>query len=852
MDSPRDAALAFLDAGLQPVPIADDGSKHPPFAWSALRRERATTAIVDGWFRGHPGRGVGIVCGSISGDLVAIDADVSGERPGWPLLEAAVAGIGGELAAGWERAKAGWLDETPSGGRHVLVRIPGADIGNAKLAAPRNGGVYVETRGEGGLVVCPPSSGSVHPTGRPYAMVAGGPSSIATLSLDWWQAFVEACDTFDERTDPSLDATPRGPTWTGNGSDTRPGADFNRRTDWRSLLEDRGFTVTRHHHDRLRFRRPGKTEGESGTVFLHAGMDGCGLLKMWSTGVPGLEGEGVYSPFGFYAALSHGGDHRAAARELGRLGYGEQRVPSPFVTITTDWSGSGPVPSHNGATHDMSATAAADLAAPSHPANVRPIRGDAVPPAEGEDIEAVVQAGDVKVRVTDTGNADRLADRIRGRFAWVEQRNGWYRHDGTVWRPSTKREVYEEARASVEELWPLVPMVAGKDERKALGRHVSQSEGQRRIEAAVSLCRSRPGIPVDDDELDADPHLLNAANGTIDLRAGTLRPHRPGDLITKKAAAAFDPGAQAPTWQAFLSRILPDPDVRSFVQEVLGYGIAGLTTQMIPIAWGRGANGKSTLVDTVMSVLGDYAIQSPIETFMQDRRDSGGPSPELARLQGSRLVFASEGGAGQRLNVGRLKMLTGGERIAARRLYADTVEFEPTHTVWLSTNHRPIVPGDDPALWRRVRLVPFTQVIPESEQDPALRDRLLAEAPGILAWLVEGHARVAASGGRIAAPAAVLAATAEYRSDNDEIGEFILARCIEEPRARATAKELYDAYKAWVIETQGDAAEPVKVRTFGLNLLQRGFDKDHTRGGAVYRGVRLRQAGDGASDREAF
>lgn len=835
-DSTLAAAATFLAHGLQPIPIKADGSKSPALSeWKHLRDRRATDDDLIRWYMDHPERGVGIVCGAISGDLVAIDADVSGDRPGWPMLEAAIAAAGGDLAAGWQEAKAGWLDETPSGGRHVLIRVPGVEIGNVKLAASATGKPFVETRGEGGQIVCPPSGGAVHPTGRPYRLLAGGPDTIATMTPDWWAALVEACATFDERTAHGIEAAPRGTTWNGDGADTRPGTEFNRRASWPALLQEHGFTIVRQSGRMLRVRRPGKTDGESGSVFLDAGAGG--ILVMWSTSVDALEGGGKYSPFGFLTAMRHGGDFAAAGQALAAARGPVLHLNTPARSAQEDRTPmANPAPADAGdpgPRHDGAA------------GNVVDMTGE--PVAAADDLDPIVATGQGSIRLTDIGNADRLAERVRDRFACVlidQTKPRWLHYAGGVWSPSMKGEIQREAKASITEAYAMLPDVEPIEARKALEKHLKASEQATRIAAAISLSVSVPGIAVTDDEFDCDPLLLNVENGTLDLRTGRLRPHDPADRLSKMARVAHDPDATAPAWEAFLSRVLPDPDVRRYVRTLFGFAMTGRTADIVPVAWGRGANGKSTLVDTLQFVLGDYAIQSPIETFMDGKASSSGATPELARLQGARVVFTSEGSEDQRLNVGRLKMLTGGERIAARRLYRDQTEFTPTHTVWISTNHRPIVPGDDAALWRRLQLVPFRVVIPESERDPDLKDKLRAEAPGILNWLMAGYADYVAAG-RFVHPAAVREATEEYRSDNDDVGNFIAKHCIEEPRAREAARVLYDSYRNWVFTEYGQTAEPATAQAFGRNLKQRGYDAKHTRTGKMTLGIRLRRPDEG-------
>jgi len=309
--------------------------------------------------------------------------------------------------------------------------------------------------------------------------------------------------------------------------------------------------------------------------------------------------------------------------------------------------------------------------------------------------------------------------------------------------------------------------------------------------------------------------MLNVENGTVDL-SGELREHRRENMITKLAPVEYDPDAKAPIFDAFLKRILPSEALRKFMQRAIGYAAAGIVSEeVLVILYGTGANGKSTLVNIIMEALGDYAMQAAPELLLAKR---GSHPTELADLFGARLVASVEVDEGRRLAESLVKQLTGRDPIKARRMREDFWQFDPTHTVFLATNHRPEVRGTDHAIWRRIKLVPFEVTIPESEQDKRLVEKLRKELPGILAWIVRGCLEYQREG--LGEPNEVKEATEGYRAEQDILAAFIEDRCVVHPKAHVGATPLYRTYKDWC----EDAGESQLTQTkFGLQLRERGF-----------------------------
>jgi putative DNA primase/helicase len=358
------------------------------------------------------------------------------------------------------------------------------------------------------------------------------------------------------------------------------------------------------------------------------------------------------------------------------------------------------------------------------------------------------------------------------------------------------------------------------------------------IALAGPLCAAHP------DDFDKDPWLLNLLNGTLDLRSGRLRPHKPQDLITKLAPVQYDPQAKAPTWRAFLERIFAgNQSLIRFVQKTHGYALTGdAREQCLFIEHGAGSNGKSTKQNVISGILGDYACSTPAETLLTKRQEY--IPNDIARLKGARFVTSIESAEGRKLNEPLIKTFTGGDRITARFLHREFFEFMPTFKIFIATNHKPMIRGGDHAIWRRIRLIPFTVTIPEGDQDKELPRKLLTEAPGILNWLIEGCLAWQREG--LGVPDEVRTATEDYRVEMDILTAFITDCCVTGDGYRTGAAYLYGTYRGWCADNRED---PLSQRAFGLALGERGFKKtEDRRGRVVWAGVGLMTPDGGTTD----
>ncbi|ORV86749.1 hypothetical protein AWC11_17055 [Mycobacterium interjectum] len=405
--------------------------------------------------------------------------------------------------------------------------------------------------------------------------------------------------------------------------------------------------------------------------------------------------------------------------------------------------------------------------------------------------------------------AYRLADRYAGQLLHVTGL-GWHKWAGTHWafddRGAAKRAVLAELRQALAESL----------DDKELRADVRKCESAAGVAGVLDLAAALTPFAAAVADLDGDAYLLNVANGTLDLRTLELRPHDPADRITKVSRGAYRADARSQLWTSFLAQVLPDEEVRGFLQRLAGVGLVGAVCEhVLAILTGVGANGKSVLDKAIRYSLGDYACTAEPDLFMH--REGAHPTGEMD-LRGVRWVAVSESDKDRRLAEATMKRLTGGDTIRARRMRQDFVEFTPSHTPLLITNHLPKVSGDDGAVWRRLRVIPFEVVIPEDQQDRELDARLQLEADGILAWAVAGYRDYCTRG--LDEPASVREATDTWHRNSDALGRFIADRCVTGELMRATTAQLHEAFTLW--QTQ-DGCEPMSLRAFGLTLDKRGY-----------------------------
>lgn len=441
--------------------------------------------------------------------------------------------------------------------------------------------------------------------------------------------------------------------------------------------------------------------------------------------------------------------------------------------------------------------------------------------------------------LTDLGNARRFVEQHREDLRNVRVwRRPWLIFDGTRWAPDETGEAERLAKGTVRMLYQEAAHIGDPDSREALLKHAGKSEAAPRVRALLDLAATEPEVAMTSDAFDADEWQLNVENGTLDLRTGELKPHRREDLVTKLAPVEFNAKAKAPRWERFLHEIMPDNELIDFVQRAIGYSLTGDTREeCLFFCYGRGANGKSKFLETIRHVLGDYAQQADFGTF-QTRRGEG-PRNDLARMRGARLISAVEAQGDRGFDETVLKQLTGNDTVVARRLYEEFEEFKPAHKIWLAANHKPVIKEQTEALWRRIRMVPFTVTIPTEQRDKKLGAKLALEASGILNWALAGCRKWRKEG--LGAPTAVVKATKAYREEHDVLGEFLAAKAALDPKAWTSTADLYQAFVGWWAETRGPRSQPFTNTWMGRALGEREdarpSKQHHARG---WRGIALK------------
>lgn len=448
----------------------------------------------------------------------------------------------------------------------------------------------------------------------------------------------------------------------------------------------------------------------------------------------------------------------------------------------------------------------------------------------------------------ETGDADLLAANFAGKIAYDHAESAWYIYTRNYWQPDRKRQVFELLIRDIAPLYLHAAAIAQSNKEtelvKELTARAKALNAYKRINNVLSLATANPRLALTGDEWDTKPWVLGVANGVIDLVTGVYRPGDPKDYIRAHAPVNWE-GLEtpAPKWEKFISEIFNgDVELIAFVQRLLGYAIAGQSTEhILPIFWGEGRNGKSTLLEVLGAVLGSSLAMSSQADALMDKSGGDAPQPFVYAMRGKRLVWASESNEGRRINAGLVKSLTGGDTVNVRTLHTKPVAFKPSWLLLLLTNHKPHMPADDQAIWDRVYLIPFNlrfvddpKANNERKKDACIKDKLLTEAAGILAWLVRGCLEWQQSG--LKPPASVQAATEEYRTEEDTLGLFIADECIESPDVKAKSATLYEQYKIWC----GKCNIPAMSLTAFGKRLARKYERIESHG-IYYLGIGLAQ-----------
>jgi putative DNA primase/helicase len=442
--------------------------------------------------------------------------------------------------------------------------------------------------------------------------------------------------------------------------------------------------------------------------------------------------------------------------------------------------------------------------------------------------------------LNDTGNARRLVQNFGDVIRYCYGMKDWLVWDGTRWRIDNSGQMERFIKATAERIRDEATCFDEKSAAcQAILAHASKSLEQHKIRAAKDNAASEAAIGIEREALDADPFLLNVANGTIDLRTGELLPHFKGNFITQMAHVSYDPEASYPEWMAFLLEIMDgDEELVEYLQRVVGYALTGdISEQCVFICYGRGANGKSTFIETIHALFGDYSQSTKFSTFTEKGDHA---LAILAGFEKTRLVTASETRAEAALAEDLIKEITGGEAITAKALYKMPFTYHPQFKLILSANHRPPIRHQDHGTWRRIRLIPFEVTIPKHQQRRDLPDVLRDELPGILTWAVQGC--LAWQQGRqdggdgLKTPEVVLHATEEYKNDMDTIADFLRDKFVLDASYKVEQKRVFPMYQEWN-QANGNRYTMNK-RNLNEALIERGFTLRPSNGKKWYVGLK--------------
>ena len=758
-DDMLSTAIAMRNANLSVIPITTDGRKAPHvgpntgYKWGPYQEEIASEEQICAWFDdNHPG--IGVVCGAVSGNLELLEFE--GRATG--LVEDFRELVDKDHPGLLDRILNGYIQQSPSGGLHLLYRIKdGAVEGNKKLAqreayneelteqetdllettGKRARRVLIETRGEHGYLVMAPSHGSVHESGKPWTVLNGSVDTIAEITAEERDALHIAASAFDEIPQASFvaDTYTRPDGW--QEGDLAPGEDFNQRATWTEILEPHGWTLVRQDAVRSYWCRPGKRHGISAVC---GGNEGD-FFYCWSTSTA-LPSEQSMSKWRVYTFLNHGGDFTAAARELGGLGYGTPlREPKMSTSDANDW------------------------------ALLTNRSAEQLEEAISEEVARIEQE---TMRRSDDGNAEELIKAHGHEIRYCEERGRWLIWTGQVWR-------WEKEASTVRRFIKIIAR-GYPEEDKADQQHKKYSLSARGIAACLDVAKTVSGIGVKLSDLDNQPLELNTPDGIIDLTTGQVAEHDPSHLHTKitECGPDFAGLAKKNLWTEFLAQTFAGSrdDVIGFMRRMSGYSATGMIGKhILPFCYGTGGNGKGVFLETIQRVLGDYAGTAPNGFLMAQTYAKH--ETEIARLFGMRMVICSEVNQSDRFDEARVKQLTGGDTLTARYMNQDYFDFTPSHKLWLMGNHQPAVDSGGTSFWRRVKLIEFGNTVDEKDMIDDLQGKLVRDCGRIvMAWIVAGAVEYFKEGLQI--PESIQERTENYEHDEDSIGRFIEDCCVIE------------------------------------------------------------------------
>ncbi|MDA8729753.1 phage/plasmid primase, P4 family [Alphaproteobacteria bacterium] len=447
---------------------------------------------------------------------------------------------------------------------------------------------------------------------------------------------------------------------------------------------------------------------------------------------------------------------------------------------------------------------------------------------------------------TDTGNMERFVDHHQGYLRSLGTIKTWLVWDGTRWKPSDYAEVFKFALETVQSIKTEIEQAAGLTDAQNLKKWSVASESNSKTMAMLDMAAKHPSLVAKASSFDKQKMKLNCLNGVVDLGTGQLNQRTSDDLHTKVIGTNFNPKAKCPNFDKFIKEVFGgDGELISWIQRAFGYSLTGsVQEQVLFICYGTGANGKSTLLETISKILGDYSTNADFEMFLSNQKSDVRVMEAVGELKGIRLALASEVDASKRFNESLVKRLTGGDTLRGTKLQMGAFQFEPQHKLWFLCNHIPFARDGSHGFWRRIKILPFAQQFQGSSLDSALPDKLWAEREGILAWMIRGAAvwsnELQKTNGTtgLGPCKAIDQSIEEYRYDNDLSARFI-EDCLvrDNDFGSVGARELYIAYQSWWSDNSDEDTPSEGI--FSRRMEERGLKKTRTKARMVYKGVEL-------------
>lgn len=813
--SPKNIAALWHLGGCSVLPIKDDGSKAPALLkWKQYQTQQPIDNVVRYWFEemgfedpNHPHNyGVGVICGSISGNLEMLELEGrANNQESLSRIISRCKDLG--IIDIWNRlVYDGYTELTPGGGLHLIYRIADHPVPRNYKVASRYAledeytvqeqeirerqptwsatRVLAETRGEGGYVIVAPSPGPCHPTGLPWVTVNGTPGQFLTITwVEREKIHAAVRSAINEiHNELALSDAPRPPKPERPNGVLSAVDDFEVKHSWEEdWFFEAGWQIHHREGNEIYWTRPGKdlSEGHSATTGYTPDGD---RLYIWSTSTD-LPSEQPLTKFFVYSHYRYNGDMSSCANNLRSRGYGTPLISPPEYQ---------------------------DFELGGVPEDLRNR------PLQRHDLHSDEQnRPSGGILFTDVAYARRVADRYGKviRFNTTEKR--WYIWEPgeAAWTPDDIAKITQIVESIVDEaclaMSHALDLAAGNQalEKQAqlLLREAQKAMSHTRITAILNHFKAQPGISVEGSAFDMDLDLVNMQNGVLRLSTREVVAHDPKYMMTLTMGASYEPEATCPRFLQFMEEVLPDPDVRTYVQRALGYSLMGKPNERAMfMLHGPSGTGKSVLTGVMTGLFGGYGTTAPASTFRLKKNET---TVDVHQLKGKRFVATSELPAGTQLDEELVKRITGGDIVVSRSLYESFSHWKARCVIWIGTNFLPKLSSDDNAIWRRVRTVAMkTEFGPHANTEiKGLAEMLLQERDGILNWLLDGLDSYKSSKG-LAEPVAVTNDINGYRTDMDSVASWFRDATVEgdiiiDPEGRIHTQFLYQMYTAHCSET---------------------------------------------------